>query len=160
MQPTIIYKQRVSGLSRRALSEFVDAACRIARLRGTVTVMITSNREIRALNLRFKGTDFATDVLSFPAPSFVRGFSGDIAISAEFAARQARKVGHRISDEVRILALHGVLHLAGYDHENDNGEMVRREERMRKKLNLPAGLIERNRRMKKGTAAQKVRVAK
>src|SRR5262249_8649010 len=87
MQPTVIYKQRVPGLSRRALSEFVASACRAAHLRGTVTVMIAGDAEIRSLNLRFKGADRPTDVLSFPAPSFVRGFSGDIAISSEFAAR-------------------------------------------------------------------------
>src|SRR5262249_15285878 len=113
MQPTIIYKQRLPGLSRRALSEFVVAACRAAGLRGTVTVMITGNRQIRSLNMRFKGADRATDVLSFPAPSFFLGFAGDIAISSEFAASNARKLGHRISDEIRILALHGILHLAG-----------------------------------------------
>ena len=160
MQPTIIFEQRPPGLSRRALSEFVAAACRETRLRGTVTVMITGDREIRALNLRFKGSDRATDVLSFPAPSLVRGFSGDIVISSEFAAKNARKLGHRISDEICILALHGILHLAGYDHENDNGRMARRELLMRKKLKLPAALIERNGKKKAGIATRRVRVAK
>jgi probable rRNA maturation factor len=160
MQPTIIYKQRVPGLSSRALSEFVAAACRAVHLPGTVSVMIAGNREIRALNVRFKGMDRPTDVLSFPAPSFVRGFSGDIAISSDFAATNARKLGHRISDEIRILALHGILHLAGYDHENDNGEMARREQLMRKKLNLPTGLIERNRGAKQATGMRRARLAK
>jgi probable rRNA maturation factor len=106
--------------------------------------MITDNRHIRDLNLRFKGIDRATDVLSFPAPVFVRGFAGDIAISVEIAAKNARLLGHSASDEVRILIVHGVLHLAGYDHENDNGEMARREQLMRKRLALPSGLIERS----------------
>src|SRR6266700_6665682 len=144
MQPTIIVKRRVPGLGRRKLAEFVAAACRAARLRGMVTLMVTDNRELRALNLRFKGADRATDVLSFPAPVFVRGFAGDIAISVEIAAKNARLLGHSISDEVRLLILHGVLHLAGYDHDSDNGEMARRELLMRQRLSLPGDLIERN----------------
>ena len=144
MQPTIILKRRVPGLGRRELTAFVAAACRAARLRGMVTLMVTDNRELRALNLRFKGADRATDVLSFPAPVFVRGFAGDIAISVETASKNARLLGHSVSDEIRILVLHGVLHLAGYDHDSDNGEMASRELLMRKRLSLPAGLIERN----------------
>ena len=144
MQPTIIVKRRVPGLGRRELTAFVAVACRAARLRGMVTLMVTDNRELRALNLRFKGADRATDVLSFPAPVFVRGFAGDIAISVEIAAKNARLHGHSVSDEIRILVLHGVLHLAGYDHDSDNGEMASRELLMRKRLSLPTGLIERN----------------
>src|SRR5436190_24112298 len=144
MQPTIILKRRVPGLGRRELTAFVAAACRAARLRGMVTLMVTDNREVRELNLRFKGIDRATDVLSFPAPVFVRGFAGDIVISRDIAARNARMLGHAVSDEIRILALHGILHLAGYDHENDEGQMARREQLMRQRLGLPTGLIERN----------------
>jgi probable rRNA maturation factor len=144
MQPTIIVKQRVPGMSKRELTKFIADACRATRLRGMVTVMLTDNREIRALNLRFKGKDRATDVLSFPAPIFVRGFAGDIVISAEIAAKNARALGHSVSDEVRILVLHALLHLAGYDHDSDHGEMARREQLMRKRLQLPGGLIERS----------------
>ena len=144
MQPTIILKRRVPGLGRRELTAFVAAACRAARLRGMVTLMVTDNRELRALNLRFKGADRATDVLSFPAPVFVRGFAGDVAVSVEIAAKNARLLGHSVSEEIRILVLHGVLHLAGYDHDTDNGEMASRELLMRKRLSLPTGLIERN----------------
>ncbi|PYV53750.1 MAG: rRNA maturation RNase YbeY [Acidobacteria bacterium] len=144
MQPTIIVKRRVPGLGRRELTAFVAAACRAARLRGMVTLMVTDNRELRALNLRFKGADRATDVLSFPAPVFVRGFAGDVAVSVEIAAKNARLLGHSVSEEIRILVLHGVLHLAGYDHDTDNGEMASRELLMRKRLSLPTGLIERN----------------
>lgn len=159
MEPTIIYKRRIPGLSRRGLADFVARACQAARLRGTVTVMITNNREVQALNLRFKGADRPTDVLSFPAPLFVRGFAGDIAISADVASRNARALGHRCSDEVRILVLHGILHLTGYDHENDRGEMARTERLLRKKLDLPAGLIERSD-QSQGTAARRARVDK
>src|ERR1700740_2536200 len=103
MQPSIVLNKRVPGLSREALAGFVARASRAVRLRGTVTLMVTDDREIRALNLQFKGAHQTTDVLCFPAPVFVRGFAGDIAISADFAARTARKLGHRIGDEVRIL---------------------------------------------------------
>lgn len=160
MEPTIIYKQRVAGLSRGDLIDFVAKACRAVSLRGTVSVMITTNREIRALNWRFKGSDRPTDVLSFPAPLFVKGFAGDIAISADFALRTARSLGHPCRDEIRILALHGILHLAGYDHEDDHGEMARTEQLLREKLKLPAGLIERNDHMQKRTPARRARLAK
>jgi len=144
MQPIVILKRPVPGLSDSQLAKFTATACKAARLRGTVTVLVGGNREIRALNLRFKGNNRSTDVLSFPAPIFVRGFAGDIAISADTAARNARALGHSASDEIRILVLHGVLHLAGYDHESDNGEMADREQFMRKQLGLPMGLIQRN----------------
>jgi len=144
MQPTIITKQRVPGLGGPELTRFVAAACRAIRLRGMVTIMLTNNREIRALNKRFKGRERATDVLSFPAPVFVRGFAGDIVVSVEIATKNARLLGHSVSDEVRILVLHALLHLTGYDHENDHGEMARREQLMRKRLGLPSGLIERS----------------
>jgi probable rRNA maturation factor len=144
MQPTIIMKQRVPGLGGPELTRFVAAACRATRLRGMVTIMLTDNREIRALNRRFKGMDRATDVLSFPAPIFVQGFAGDIVVSVEIATKNARLLGHSVSDEVRILVLHALLHLTGYDHENDHGGMARREQLLRKRLGLPTGLIERS----------------
>jgi probable rRNA maturation factor len=76
-------------------------------------------------------------------PGLMKEFAGDVAISAEIAARNARRLGHTVADEVRILTLHGVLHLAGYDHERDDGQMERKEQRLRKSLGLPVGLIER-----------------
>src|SRR5207244_3520961 len=127
MQPTIIVKRRVPGLGRRELTAFVAVACRAARLRGMVTLMVTDNRELRALNLRFKGADRATDVLSFPAPVFVRGFAGDVAVSVEIAAKNARLLGHSVNEEIRILVLHGVLILAGSDDDPDSGEMASME---------------------------------
>ncbi len=75
---------------------------------------------------------------------FAQALAGDVAISAEIAARNARKLGHSTAEEVKILTLHGILHLAGYDHEEDAGNMARREQQLRKRLGLPAGLIERN----------------
>ena len=117
-----------------------------ARTRSvTVTVVITTDRRIRRLNRRWRGTDKATDVLSFPAgedPGPARHL-GDLVISRETAARQARNEGHSLGTELRVLALHGLLHLLGYDHERDSGRMARIERRLRRQGGLPAGLIER-----------------
>ena len=144
MEPNIILDGRAAGLSRRRLQRFAKRACRVAGLKGGVTVLLASNREMRSLNHRFRGKRQATDVLSFPAPASSSGFAGDIAISVEIASRNARELGHATSREVEILMLHGILHLAGYDHENDRGEMASKEELLRGKLALPSGLIKRN----------------
>jgi probable rRNA maturation factor len=143
MQPTVVFKRRVPGLSERKLAEFISEACEHIRLMGAVTVLITDSKEMIVLNGRFRGKALATDVLSFPGPSFVDGFAGDIAVSLDIANRTARAMGHSTSAEVRILVLHGLIHLAGYDHESDRGEMTRLEGRLRRKLSLPAGVIER-----------------
>jgi probable rRNA maturation factor len=143
MQATVILKRRVPGLSERELAEFVDEICEQIRLAGAVTVLVTGSREMKVLNGRFRGKPLATDVLSFPGPAFVNDFAGDIAVSVDIAARNARAMGHSTALEIKILVLHGALHLAGYDHENDRGEMTRFEERLRRELSLPAGLIER-----------------
>jgi len=112
---------------------------------------VTNSRELRKLNHRFRGKNKSTDVLSFPAiPGLMRGFAGDVAISAEIAARNARRLGHTTAEEIRILTLHGLLHLAGYDHERDEGEMERKEAQSRKSLGLPVGLIERGGRSPRG----------
>lgn len=143
MHPTVILERRVPGLSERKLAEFVAAACRSLQMHGTATVLITSSRTMRLLNTRFRGKNHATDVLSFPASPLVERFAGDIAVSFDIAKRNAGALGHRVSDEVRILVLHGLLHLAGYDHEADNGHMAKREKALRRKFALPSGLIER-----------------
>jgi probable rRNA maturation factor len=96
---------------------------------------------MRALNRQFRGKDKVTDVLSFPAGQ--RGFLGDIVIATGVAQRQARDAGHSAQTEFRVLALHGLLHLLGYDHEEDAGRMARAEMRLRKKAGLKEGLIER-----------------
>ena len=141
----IILQKRVVGLTPLAMDRFVARARRAAGLRTAVNVLITSNDELRELNLRFRGKDQATDVLSFPAsPGVKPRYSGDIAISAEIAAQNARALGHTVAEEIKILALHGILHLRGYDHESDNGKMARREEKLRRELRLPVGLIQRS----------------
>jgi probable rRNA maturation factor len=140
----VILQKRVAGLNEDSLDRFVTRAKRAARLRGSVTVLVTSSKEMRRLNRRFRGKDKPTDVLSFPPEVIaMRRFAGDVAISAEIAAQNARNLGHSPAEEVKILALHGVLHLAGYDHEGDHGKMARREGRLRKQLGLPMALIER-----------------
>lgn len=98
---------------------------------------------MRALNRQFRGKDYATDVLSFPSQE--RGFLGDIVIAAGVAKRQAREAGHSVQTELRVLSLHGLLHLLGYDHESDDGKMARVEARLRRKAGLEEGLIERSR---------------
>lgn len=116
-----------------------------ASARGDVSIAVVSDRRMRALNRQFRGKDTATDVLSFPATHMpgVSSFLGDIVIAAGVAARQAREAGHPVSTELRVLALHGLLHLLGYDHDTDGGKMARAEARLRKKAGLREGLIER-----------------
>ncbi len=99
---------------------------------------------MRRLNSRFRGKSRPTDVLSFPAAASANGFVGDIAISLDIAEYNARLLGHSVNDEIRILILHGMLHLAGYDHESDKGEMATKEIVLRRRLALPTGLIERS----------------
>jgi probable rRNA maturation factor len=134
-------KPKSKPTSEQALSRFANRAQRVIALRGDVNICITSNREMQALNRRFRGKNKATDVLSFP--SQVTGIAGDIAISLEIAASNAADLGHDLATEVKILILHGMLHLAGFDHEIDDGEMQAREAELRQKLKLPVGLIER-----------------
>ncbi len=144
-----------------------------ATARGEVSVAIVPDAKIRALNREYRKRDYATDVLSFPAHTAVggrrsavdrplrsdrrdgrspadrlsptAGLLGDIVIAAGVAARQARQAGHSVQTELRVLALHGLLHLLGYDHESpdDRGRMARAEKRLRAKAGLNAGLIER-----------------
>ena len=143
----VILRKPVAGLSDTALARFLTRATRAAKLRGLVNVLVTTSRELQRLNRRFRGIDNPTDVLSFPPMAgLAGGFAGDIAISAEIAARNARRLGHAAAQEIKILALHGVLHLAGYDHESDNGQMAAKECRLRKSLDLPVGLMERTHR--------------
>ncbi len=140
----VIIDKSAEGVSQRSLQRFLGQARRAVKLAGKVNVVLTSKREMRALNRRFRRKDQATDVLSFPAIEAVASqWSGDIAISTAIAARNSEKFGHSILHEIKVLMLHGVLHLAGYDHESDNGQMARKEERLRRQLGLADGLIRR-----------------
>lgn len=112
-----------------------------ARARGTVVVAMISDARMRKINKQFRRKDYATDVLSFPA--LMPGELGELAIATGVLRRQAREAGHSERVEARVLALHGLLHLLGYDHETDHGEMRRAEERLRRRARLPHGLIRR-----------------
>lgn len=140
----IIIRKAAPGISEQTLARFAQRARQAAGLRGKVNVVLTSSRDMRALNRRFRGKDEPTDVLSFPPlPVVAEAFSGDIVISTDIACRNARLYRHAPAQELKTLILHGMLHLAGYDHESDGGEMARREERLRRELGLSNGLIRR-----------------
>ena len=132
---SLLFRHRSPGVDKRALRRYWAEVAREILQGQAVTCLITSDAELRELNRKFRGKDYPTDVLSFPPE--------DLAISFDRAAAQAAELGHKVEDELRILMLHGLLHLAGMDHETDRGAMKRTEARWRKKLGLPSGLIER-----------------
>ncbi len=128
------------------LEGFVRRVRQTVKLKGSVNILVTTSAEVRSLNRRFRGKNKATDVLSFPAELLGAGkriLAGDIAISADVAAQNADSLGHSVAEEVKILALHGILHLAGFDHDRDSGQMARKELVLRLRFKLPTGLIER-----------------
>ena len=106
-----------------------------------MTIAIVPDTRVRALNRRYRKRNVPTDVLSFPSGE--TGYLGDVVIAAGVAKRQAREGGHSLGTELRVLALHGLLHLLGYDHERDDGRMARVERRLRRRGGLREGLIER-----------------
>lgn len=132
-----------TGLSKSGLARFLNRARAAADLQGEVDVLLSDDATLRRLNKTFRGKNKPTDVLSFPAAENGQHVAGDLAISLETAARQATAYGHSLRDEVRILLLHGILHLSGLDHEIDSGEMATREAALRRELHLPTTLIER-----------------
>ena len=144
-----------SSVSTRGLGSWLQTAAP-AGARGEVTVALVSDARMRTLNRSFRNKDYATDVLSFPAATEPDApdtagsgdrsapYLGDIVIATGVAQRQADDVGHSVSTELKVLALHGLLHLLGYDHEQDSGEMARLEARLRKKAGLREGLIARH----------------
>ncbi len=135
---------RAVGLSRGGLVRFVRTAQALVGVPGEVEVLLAGDATLKRLNRQYRGKHKATDVLSFPgAPEMAAVHAGDLAISLETAARQAQEHGHTLRDEVRVLLLHGLLHLHGMDHEADTGEMAAREQALRRRLRLPHGLIAR-----------------
>jgi len=142
------------GIDANELTDFAEAAVRAIKgarsSSGTgIGILITRSAELQRLNRRFRRKNKPTDVLSFPAAAIDHGKNypfvhlGDIAISADIAADNASRLGHSIQDEVKILILHGVLHLSGHDHASDKGQMAALETKLRRKFELPASLIER-----------------
>jgi probable rRNA maturation factor len=129
--------------TRATLARYLREAQLAVGLHGEVTVLLTTDDGIRSLNRRFRKKNKSTDVLSFPVDDPSYGQAGDLAISVETAARQAAEHGHKLNVELRVLMLHGLLHLSGHDHEADRGEMAVLEQKLRTDLRLPLGLIER-----------------
>ena len=144
---SVAVADEAAALSKPDLSRYLRRAREAVGLEGQVHVLLAGDGELRRLNRTFRGKNKATDVLSFPAPAVEEGgeagIAGDIAISLDTAARQAARFGHTLRDEVRILLLHGLLHLDGMDHETDDGAMAAREGELRAKLRLPVSLIAR-----------------
>jgi probable rRNA maturation factor len=139
---TVTFRRVPADFSRRAIERFARRLhVEVARGRP-FDCLIAGDAELRRLNREFLGKDYATDVLSFPAPD-AGAFLGDIAISFARARAQARVFGHNPGQEIQILMLHGLLHLLGMDHTTDGGRMARAEKRWRARLGLPNGLIER-----------------
>jgi probable rRNA maturation factor len=137
--PHLLFRHSSRRVRRTPLRDFLtELVKRVARGRAStcqVTCLISTDAELRRLNRQFRGKNYVTDVLSFPPD--------EMAISLDRAAAQAKELGHSLDEELRILMLHGLLHLCGMDHETDAGQMRRTETRWRKKLGLPSGLIER-----------------
>jgi probable rRNA maturation factor len=129
----------------RLLNRFLTEAQSVVRLKGEVNVLLTTDQNQRSLNRQFRRKNKTTDVLSFPTdPQFTTAkIAGDISISLPVARSQSQDHHHPLITELKVLILHGLLHLAGYDHEADNGQMAKRELTLRAKLSLPSGLIER-----------------
>ena len=128
------------------MARFARRAQRLAGVRGEVSILVAGNRRVQALNRRFRGKDKPTDVLSFP-----RDGGGDIAISADIARGNAARYGHSTASELKVLVLHGMLHLAGHDHETDDGAMAKLENKLRARLKLPVSLIDRAGQAKTGS---------
>jgi probable rRNA maturation factor len=137
----VIVRRKLSGVTGKALEAFAASAKRAAGLRGEISILVTTSDEVQQLNRHFRRKNKPTDVLSFP--NGADGLAGDIAISGDIAKDNARMLRHSALTEIKVLILHGVLHLAGHDHESDVGEMAAVESRLRARFGLPQGLIER-----------------
>ena len=137
----LLYRRAGGGLPKRDLQSFAYRLMDEVAGGRRFCCLLTDDKELLRLNLHFLQHDYPTDVLSFPADDGQQ--MGEIAISVERAREQAQQFGHDMQGEIKILMLHGVLHLLGMNHEKDRGRMARVEKQWRKKLGLPAGLIER-----------------
>jgi probable rRNA maturation factor len=128
----LLDRQRRRRVDRGRLRRVLAGAARALKVEGEVSLVLTGDRSLRALNARYRGKDKPTDVLSFPAGG--EAGLGDIVISVETAERNARALGRTLPRELDVLALHGFLHVLGYDHETDDGTMDRLEARLRRRL--------------------------
>lgn len=131
----LLNRQRARPVQPARLRRVLGAAARALKVRGELALVLTGDRAMRRLNSRFRGKDAPTDVLSFPGEGGEAGL-GDVVISVESAARNARSLRRSLPQELDVLALHGFLHVLGYDHETDDGAMDRLERRLRRRLGL------------------------
>ena len=132
---TVQNRQRTIPVNEDTLCRFGDRLARAVRLSPeSFSTVLVSDRRMREFNRRYRKQSGTTDVLSFPLEE--NGYLGDVVISVETARRQARSLGHGLQTELQLLLLHGVLHLMGYDHKADNGQMDRRERALRRRLGL------------------------
>ena len=129
----LLNRQRRRRVNPARLRRVLRGAAASLRVAGEVALVLTGDRSLRALNAQYRRQDKATDVLSFPGPGGAHGL-GDIVISVETAARNATGLGRTLPQELDVLALHGFLHVLGYDHESDDGAMDRLERRLRRRL--------------------------
>jgi probable rRNA maturation factor len=141
LDPVLLNRQRTYPVQTPRLRDFINRVRQRLDLHSSeFSVWLTNDRKVRSLNSRFRHKDGYTDVLSFPnlpgetEPGLDLSYLGDIIISVPTAHRQARAGGHGLERELRILIIHGVLHLLGYDHETDRGKMRRKELKLRKEL--------------------------
>ncbi len=145
-ETVLINRQRMIRRDWRPVRQFLDRLA-TGMGKGSFAVMLVSNRTMRRYNRQFRSRNEATDVLSFPSQEAGAGRTeclGDILLSVEMAEENARRYRVAPEDEVRALILHGLLHLLGYDHETDRGQMARMEQRWGRKLGLPRTLLHRN----------------
>ena len=138
----ITFRRKPDTLDTDCLEEFAEVLRRRVLRGREFHCLITGDAELKRLNGQFRGKDVPTDVLSFPQEDD-GGYVGDLAISLGRARAQAKQFGHSIETEIRVLMLHGALHLKGLDHETDSGQMAHTETKWRKEFALPAGLVER-----------------
>jgi probable rRNA maturation factor len=138
----LLFRKARRGLPRQELRTFLATLSSKVAGGREFTCLLTDDNELLRLNKQFLGKNYPTDVLSFPSGE-ESGSLGELAISCERAAEQASQFGHTVADEIKILMLHGVLHLSGLDHETDKGKMAGIERKWRKEFKLPLGLIER-----------------
>jgi probable rRNA maturation factor len=139
---SVLFQVPAQGVRRLEIREFARRLQADVAMGREFTCLITSDADLQAWNRQYRKKNYPADVLSFPQDTPAVGI-GELAISFDRAREQAPEHGHSTADEIRILMLHGVLHLIGLDHERDNGQMAKAERRWRKYFALPAGLIER-----------------
>lgn len=133
LQVVFLNRQRRRRINQKRLRRVLEGAAAELGVSGEMVVVLAADEPVRVLNARYRGKDKPTDVLSFEGLGGDEGL-GDVVISVETAARNSREHGRTLLQELDLLALHGFLHILGYDHETDDGAMERLEKRLRRKL--------------------------